>query len=154
MQLDPGLTPDEAIDLIVNGDGESIPGEEINILGRLSAGRTAYVDVTLDPWQYLAVCFWRDTEHDGIPHIFEGMSAAHQCARSADRGDSISQCDAGSDAGRHDRPSRGHARHTGAGCHLLRRCPAESERRVPTHPRSVQIVSVPNPTRRSPASRG
>lgn len=76
VQLDPGVTPDEAIDLILNSDGESIPGEEINILGGLSAGRTAYVDVTLEPGQYLAVCFWPDTEHDGVPHIVEGMSAA------------------------------------------------------------------------------
>jgi hypothetical protein len=75
VKLDPGVTPEQALDVLMNGDGEALPGEEVNILGGLAPGRTAYVDVDLEPGEYLAVCFWPDFEHDGAPHFMEGMYA-------------------------------------------------------------------------------
>jgi hypothetical protein len=75
VQLDPGITPEQALERILSSEGEDIPGREVNVLAGLSPGLTAYVEMSLEPGQYLAVCFYPDVEHDGMPHIMEGMAA-------------------------------------------------------------------------------
>jgi hypothetical protein len=75
VHLDPGITAEQALEIILSSEGEEIPGEEVNVLAGLSPELTAYVEMSLEPGQYLAVCFYPDVEHDGMPHIMEGMAA-------------------------------------------------------------------------------
>jgi hypothetical protein len=80
VQLDPGVTPEQALEAILSSEGEEVPGREVNVLAGLSPNQTAYIEMTLEPGQYLAVCFYPDVEHDGMPHIAEGMAAGFAVA--------------------------------------------------------------------------
>ncbi len=72
VRLEPGATPEQFLQAMAPGSTALPPGELLGGLGGISPGETAYWTISLEPGNYMMLCFVPD-RGDGAPHFAHGM---------------------------------------------------------------------------------